>query len=343
MLSRVWSAVAAACLIGCGSAAAQSVGDARIRAAYTDWRRLSQTEVDCAQQALRAQRTQLQDVIQRGIGPNDAAMASIRAACRMQTRAGGQPTPALGATQALASVDTETTRRAAERLAAEKAAEKALAEKIAAERAAAAKAAEDKAAADKVAAEKAAAQKAAEQKAATDKITAEKMAAAKAAADKEAADRAARDEAAARMALAEKAAVTAAKKDAERPATDMVQPPSEDEHPPQDAAQPPPEPAYAQSVWESRISFVYGLMIGPVIFCFGGVVFLMIGQPRGIAATRFRAAEQSEAAASGDATRTDRAEFERLVASVLVELNRRKGRPTDPAAREPRAEEAALH
>lgn len=343
MLLRAWSVAAAACLIGCGSAAAQSVGDARIRAAYTDWRRLSQTEVDCAQQALRAQRSNLRDVIQRGIGPNDAAMASIRAACRTQARTGGPPTPALSATQALASVDTEATRRAAERLAAERAAEKALADKIAAERAAAAKAAEDRAAADKIAAEKAAAQKAAQDKAAADRAAAEKAAAAKAAADKEAADRAARDEAAARTARAETSSATATKADAERSAAAAVQPPSEDERPAQDAAQPPAEPAYAQSAWESRISFVYGLMIGPVIFCFGGVVFLMVGQRGSMAATKFSAAEQPEPTASSDATRTDRAAFERLVASVLVELNRRNGRPAEPAARDPRTEEAALH
>ncbi len=330
MLSRVWSAAAAACLICCGSASAQSVGDTRAQASYADWRRLSQTDLDCVEQALRARRSNLRGVIQSGIGPNDAVMAPIRAECRIPVRAASQPRPALSATQALASVDTEATRRAADRLAAEKAAEKAFAEKIAAERAAAQKAAEDKAAA----------QQAAEQKAATDRIAAAKSATDKAATDKAAADRTVKDEAAANKALAEKATVAAAKADAER-AAETVQP-AENEHPPQDVAHAPAEPVHGHSVWESRISFVYGLMIGPIIFCFGGVAFLMVGQRNGSPLAQLKP-DQPESALTGHAAPNDRAEFDRLVATVAAELNRRQSRQSDPPTREPRTGEAGLH
>jgi hypothetical protein len=297
MLSAAWGAAAALCLLGTGSASAQQTGlNARAQSAHAGWRQLSQGEVDCVDQMLRARRTNLWTEIQRGAGPDDPAMAKLRAACRTPTRAANAPKP--NPTQALAAADTRSAeRRADERLAAELAAEIAAAKKAAAEKAAAEKIAAEKAAAEKIAAEKAAARKASEDKAAAEKLAAERAAAEKAEKDKAAADKRAAEQAAkaaadkaaedeaARKTQANKLAAEQATSDVGHPGGDAVQPQNpasqvkaaHDEHPRPDKVRPVGEDAYAQWVSESRLNFVYGLLIGPIIFCFGGVVFLLIG------------------------------------------------------------------
>ena len=40
------------------------------------------------------------------------------------------------------------------------------------------------------------------------------------------------------------------------------------------------EDAFAYAAAESRMAFVYGMISGPIIFCFGGVVFLLLGRRR---------------------------------------------------------------
>ena len=290
MLSAAWGAAAALCLLGTGSASAQQTGlNARAQSAHAGWRQLSQGEVDCVDQMLRARRTNLWTEIQRGAGPDDAAMAKLRAACRTPARAATAPKP--NPTQALAAADTRSAeRRADEKLAAEfaaeiaavkrAAAEKAAAEKIATEKAAALNAAEDKATAEKLAAERAAAKKAEKDKAAADRLAAEQVA--KAAADKAA------EAQAAKKPQADKLAAAQATSDVGHPGGETVQPQNptsqvkaaHDEHPRQDKVRPAGEDAYAQWVSESRLNSVYGLLIGPIIFCFGGVVFLLIGGRR---------------------------------------------------------------
>ena len=79
-----------------------------------------------------------------------------------------------------------------------------------------------------------------------------------------------------------------------------------------------------------------------MIFCFGGVVFLMAGQRGGSPAAQLKP-DQSESALTDHAAHNDRAEFDRLVATVAAELNRRKSRQPDHPACEPRTEEAGLH
>lgn len=56
--------------------------DARGRAAYAQWRKLAQSEVNCINDALRAQRTTLWRLIERGTDPSSNAVAAVRAACR---------------------------------------------------------------------------------------------------------------------------------------------------------------------------------------------------------------------------------------------------------------------
>lgn len=346
----MWSAAAVACLLGCGTASAQSIfggggANARAQAAYSDWRRLSQNEIDCVIDTLRERRSSLQAVIQRGIGPNDAAMAPVRAACRNGARPAGTSTAtnqqrsAPNAAQALAAVDSradEAARKvAAERRAAELAAEKALAEKVAAEvaavrKAAAQKAAEEKAAADRIAAEQAAAQKAAEEKAAAD-------------------NKKAADEIAARKAQAEKSAAVAAKP--EQPVQETAQQqPQQDEQTHQDTPRISAEAANALA--QARLSFLYGLFSGPLIFCLGGAVFMLIGRRRSAPVDPFdpfgelKPVGQTKTAAADHAARGDRAELDGMVRAVLAELERRKGRPADPLASAPRAsriEETGLH
>jgi hypothetical protein len=291
ILSAAWSAAAVTCLLCCGSASAQSIlgggggGNARAQTAYSDWRRLSQNEIDCVIDRLRGQRSSLQAVIQRGIGPNDAAMAQIRAACRSGARSANSRPTAERSAHALAAVDSradEASRRAAaERRAAELAAEKALAEKVAAEVAAA-----KKAAAERLAAEQAAAERAAEEKAAAERLAAEQAAAAKAVSDKKA-----EDEAKARRAQTERLAAAPAKTDAERPAQEPLQPPQPDEHPSHDPTRMPADAANAYAAAELRNSFIYGLLCGPFIFCLGGAVFMLIGRRRSARADQIKSVE----------------------------------------------------
>jgi len=150
--------VATISLLFSGGALAQTangggVQSAKVQAAYADWRRLSQTEVNCVDQSLRGQRTSLWSLIQRGIDPSDPTVAKFRATCRAQVRAPDTSVAAQSGSQAQAAAVESALYRAA--------ADKAAADKAAADRAAADKAAADKAAAEKVTADKAAAEKAA--------------------------------------------------------------------------------------------------------------------------------------------------------------------------------------
>ena len=89
---RLWQAVAAALLIACGAASAQradprAFASPKAQSAYAQWRKLSQTEVDCVERALQARRSRLWNVIQQGIGPSDTAGARLLAACRTNASA----------------------------------------------------------------------------------------------------------------------------------------------------------------------------------------------------------------------------------------------------------------
>ncbi len=310
----LWTAAAVACLLWCGPASAQTASDPRLRdpriqSTYLEWRKLSQKEVDCVDQALRSRRSSLWLTIQRGVNPSDAAVAAIRTECRAQARAAGQPTPAPAATQALASVDAEASRRAADRLAAEKAAEKALADKVAVEIAAT-----KKAAADRIAAEKIAAQKAAEDKAEADRVVADNAAVVKAAADKAEMDRAA-----ARKTTAEKTAMGPAKHDADRTSAGPTRTTTDAEFVPPDATKITAEAALAYAAAELRMSFVYGLISGPIVFSFGGAMFLLLRRKRTVDVA------WRQAAAPGTNRRDDQGDVHRMVAAVLAEQARRDG------------------
>lgn len=263
--STLCQAAVAVCLLFGGSASAQTANDPRalqnprIRSAYSEWRRLSQKEVDCVDQSLRTRRSSLWLVIQRGINPSDAAMAAVRAACRAQARSPAPPPRVVhGGSQALAAVAETRTEQAADRTAEEKAAQRAAA---------------DKAAADKAAAERAAAEKTAADKTAADKAAADKAAADKAAAIKSAADT--RGQVAADEAVAQ-----SAKADAERANVDAIKTYAQAERPQQETARPIANAALAYASAEARISFVYGLVSGPIVFCLGGVVFLLLNRKR---------------------------------------------------------------
>src|SRR5262245_7750833 len=66
---------------------ADGIPSARAQAAYAEWRKLPQSEVNCIDHALRAERTRLWFVIQRGVGPSDNAMAKFRTSCHAQAKA----------------------------------------------------------------------------------------------------------------------------------------------------------------------------------------------------------------------------------------------------------------
>ena len=80
--------VAAISLLIGGSAFAQTASDphkrvdAKVQAADAQWRRLSQTEINCVDRSLHGRRSSVWLSIQQGIGPSDAAIAPVRAACR---------------------------------------------------------------------------------------------------------------------------------------------------------------------------------------------------------------------------------------------------------------------
>ena len=174
---RLGQTVAAVSLLLSGGALAQTangggVQSAKVQAAYADWRRLSQTEVNCVDQSLRGQRTSLWSLIQRGIDPSDATVARLRAGCRAQARAPNSSVTAQSGSQAqAAAVESALDKAVADKAAA--AADSAAADKAAADRAAADKAAAAKAVAAKASADKAAAEKAAAEQAAIDSAKAE--------------------------------------------------------------------------------------------------------------------------------------------------------------------------
>lgn len=55
------------------------------QAAQAEWRKLSQNELSCVDQALRQRGSDLQTTIRQGITPSDAQIADIRTACRSTT------------------------------------------------------------------------------------------------------------------------------------------------------------------------------------------------------------------------------------------------------------------
>jgi len=133
---RLLQIAATISLLFSGSAWAQTangggVQSAKVQAAHADWRRLSQTEVNCVDQSLRSQRTSLWSLIQRGVDPSDPTVAKLRTACRAQARAPNTSVAAHSGSQAQAA-------------AVESALDSAVAGKAAADKAAADKAAADK-------------------------------------------------------------------------------------------------------------------------------------------------------------------------------------------------------
>lgn len=233
--------VAAISLLMVGGAGAQTAGDtrstAKVQAANAEWRRLSQTEINCVDRTLQARRSGVWALIQRGVGPSNSTVGALRAACRANAgspqaptqpralQAAAAPKPAAAALTVLAASpkqDGATGQAEATKVTpavTDKVTFKTMSETAAAERAAVDKSAPDKAAAEKAAADKAAAEKVAADKAATDKAAAEKAAADKAVADKVAAEKAAADKAAAIKVVAGKTA--AEKTAADKPATDQ--------------------------------------------------------------------------------------------------------------------------
>ena len=276
------------------------------------------------------------------------------------------------ATEKLAAEKAAAEKLAAEKAAAEKAAaekaaaEKAAADKLAAEKAAATKAAAEKAATEKVAAEKAATEaaeriaaevaaaekNAAEKAAAEAAALAEKEAAEKAAAEKLAALKAAEEEkaaaekaveiAAAEKATAEKAAADAAAlAEAERVKLETIRAKTEAEVQKQDAI----SAALAQTASESRISFLYGLVLGMVFASLAAAVFLLMQRKKMTATVQAKTEEAMEA------NRERQSEFDRMVTAMLTEHERRFSKKPGagaapapaPAAAEQRVDWSALH
>ena len=253
-------------------ASAQTAGDAhrtpadnvvrsdQIQVANSEWRRLSQSEVNCVDRWYRTQGSNLWSQIQRGIGPSSSSAARVRAECRGQARAPGYPVIANAGSQSLAAASDAADRAAAERAAADKvAADKAAADKAAADNAAD-RAAVDRAAADRAAADWAAANKAAAEKAAADKAIAQRAAADKAA--------------------AERAELDIAKAEAERMKVGITKAQANLERPQKSADNKTVDAMFASSATESRTSFIYGLISGPIIFSLGGVMFLLLQRRR---------------------------------------------------------------
>jgi len=308
--SRLWPAVAAISLLLSGGASAQTANggaqNAKVQAAYADWRKLSQSEVNCVDQSLRGQRTSLWSLIQRGIDPSDAAVARLRAGCRAQAKAPSASVLAQNGSQAQAA-------------AVESALDRAAAEKATADRAAA-----DKAAADKAAADKAAADKAAVAKAAADKAVAAKAAADKAAADK---------------AVAEQAAIDLAKAETERAKAEAIKAQAIAKPPRPEGDKTAADVTWAAAAAEARMSFVYGLISSPICLGLGGAVFLWVARRRRMTGA------SSEALAPGRASGSNHNEFDRLVTAVLAEVKRREAKKSEPGVseREQRIDESVLH
>src|SRR6185312_7739734 len=118
---------------------ADGLPNARAQAAYVEWRKLPQSEVNCVDHALRAERTRLWFVIQRGVGPSDGALAKVRMSCGAQAKATSRTVVVQDGSQAMAaSVVTVSDKVTPEQAVADKAtADNAAAEKAAADKAAA--------------------------------------------------------------------------------------------------------------------------------------------------------------------------------------------------------------
>jgi flagellar biosynthesis GTPase FlhF len=313
--------VATISLLFSGAAWAQTangggVQSAKVQAAYADWRRLSQTEVNCVDQSLRGQRTNLWSLIQRGIDPSDPTVAKLRAACRAQANVPNTSMAAQRGSQAQAAVVESALNR------------------VVTDKAAADKAAADKAMAEKAAAEKAAAEKAAAEKAAAEKAAAEKAAAEKAAAEKAVADQAAADEAAAKAAAAKavekaaamQAAIDLAKAETERAKAETIEAEADAERPRPEAEMTSADAGLAYTAAEARMSFIYGLVSSPICFALGGLVFLWTRRRRS------RAGALTDALAPDRASAASQREFDRLVTAVLAEAKRREAKRPEPVA-----------
>jgi hypothetical protein len=231
--------VATISLLFSGAAWAQTangggVQSAKAQAAYADWRRLSQTEVNCVDQSLRGQRTSLWSLIQRGIDPSDPTVAKLRAACRAQAKAPNTSMAAQRGSQAQAAVVESALNR------------------VVTDKAAADKAAADKAIADKVAAEKAAADQAAADEAAAQVASAK----------------------AAEKAAAMQAAIDLAKAETERAKAETIEAEADAERPRPEAETTSADAGLAYTAAQARMSFIYGLVSSPICFALGGLVFL---------------------------------------------------------------------
>jgi hypothetical protein len=332
-----------------GSALAQTVSDAKVQTANAEWRRLSQSEINCVDKSLRGQRSSVWLLIQRGVKPSDAAVAAVRVACWTQAR-GPNPAPVTHvesqAVGAMAAADKAPPEKAADKASVDKTAgDKSAGDKVTLDKAATDKTAADKAAADKAAADKAAADKAAADKAAADKAAADKAAADKAAADKAAADKAAAAKAAADKSLPAKIAavsgniaVDLARADAERATAEAMKARADADRARKEAEKTIADVGFALAAAESKLSFIYGLTGGLVLLGVGGIVLLAMRRNPNAAPA------QPEAATPEKESRNKQIEFDRLVAAVLDEQKRRDRKapkPSEPVRKQP-VEEPAL-
>ena len=355
-MARSCGVAAAISLFICGGALAQTanagVPEALVRTANSEWRRLSQNEVNCVDKSLRVKRSGVWLLIQRGIAPTDASVAGIRAGCRAQVRAPATPAPTGELAAALAAsdkaaLDTAADKAAAvkvaggkaeaEKMTADKAAtDKALAEKF--ERAVAEKAAAEKAAADKIAAEKAAVEKIAADKAAADRASAVKASGDKVAVNAAAADKAAPVKTVLGKTPEDRVATDQVRADAERASAEAVRMQAEAERVRKDAEKVIADVGFALAAAESKINFFYGLMGGLLLTGFGAVGFIVVRKRMD------KEAAQPQTATTGRPYRGTQSEFDRLVAAVLDEQKRRDSKAPSPAATlsEPRAQESAL-
>lgn len=73
-------------LVGSASAQTASVPKATVDLARSSWRKLSQSEVDCVDKALRVRGSQIWQLIERGVGSGDASVARVRAGCRTEPK-----------------------------------------------------------------------------------------------------------------------------------------------------------------------------------------------------------------------------------------------------------------
>ena len=344
--------IAAFSLLMSGGALAQttngSVPDARVRTANAEWRRLSQNEVNCVDKSLRAKSSGVWFLIQRGISPSDAAVATVRAACRTQARAlnpttqtvAGAGAGAMAAADRAALDKAAADKVAADKVAADKAAtEKAAADKAVADRAAAAKAAADKAAADKAVADKSAADKAASDRAAADRAAAIKAGADNVVASTAAAENAAPDRTVLDKPVPDKAELELARAEAERATAEALKAQAETDRARKESEKAMAEFGLALAAAESKVSFVYGLTGGLVLVGLGGFGFVFIRRKM------HRRVALSQAVSPENDNRGTQGEFDRLVASVLDEQRRRARKTPTPTPKasvtERRAEKPA--